>query len=443
MPDTSPNRQTASDALKAMENGTLTSRELVDACLEQSDARDEAVGAWIHLDPDLARRAADAADAKRAAGETLGPLHGLPIGLKDILDTSDMPTANGSRLHAGRRPATDSTVAHLLRKAGAVIMGKTVTTEFALSAPGKTKNPHDPTRTPGGSSSGSAASVADFQVPLSIGSQTGGSMIRPASFCGIYGYKPTFGCISRAGMSPLARPLDHPGIYARSLEDIARVGDVLMQPDPADFDMRAHPNGNLVAAVKAGAPTEAPRIAFVKGPMWTAAEPYMEDLFAGVVDTLGSSAKEIEMTGIFDQALDCHVTVMMANIIVNLGDYIRDTPELLHPETLRRTKDSFDISSEDYIKAIEFGDTIAAAVNQMFNNWDVIITPAAPGEAPLGLESTGNAIFQKLWTLLGTPTVTLPKLTGPNGMPIGVQVIGRVGHDADLFRNALWIEGAL
>lgn len=443
MPDQSPNRQTASDALKAMENGALTSRQLVDACLEQAAARDEDVGAWIHLDADLARRAADAADTQRAAGEKLGPLHGLPVGLKDILDTADMPTENGSRLHAGRRPATDSTVAHLLRKAGAVIMGKTVTTEFALSAPGKTKNPHDPTRTPGGSSSGSAASVADFQVPLSIGSQTGGSMIRPASFCGIHGYKPTFGCISRAGMSPLARPLDHPGIYARSLEDIARIGDVLMQHDPADFDMRGHPNAHLMDAIKAGAPEKAPRIAFVKGPMWAAAEPYMDELFADVVKTLGGTAQEIEMTGIFDQALDCHVTVMMANIITNLGDYIREHPDKLHPETLRRTKDSFDIKAEDYIKAIEFRDTIAAAVDHIFDHWDVIITPAAPGEAPVGLESTGNAIFQKLWTLVGTPSLTLPMLKGPNGMPIGVQVHGRVGGDADLFRNALWIEAAL
>ncbi len=426
-----------------MENGALTSRELVDACLAQTTARDDAVGAWIHLDADLARRGADAADAKRAAGDALGPLHGLPIGLKDILDTSDMPTANGSRLHEGRRPVTDSTVAHLLRKAGAVIMGKTVTTEFALSAPGKTKNPHDPTRTPGGSSSGSAASVADYQVPLSIGSQTGGSMIRPASFCGIHGYKPTFGCISRAGMSPLARPLDHPGIYARSLEDVARVGDVLMQSDPADFDMRGHPNAHLLDAIKAGAPKSAPRIAFVKGPMWVAAEPYMDEMFKGVVDTLGETAQEIEMTGVFDQALDCHVTVMMANIIANLGDYIREHPDQLHPETLRRTKDSFSILAEDYIKAIEFRDTIAAAIDHVFEKWDVIITPAAPGEAPVGLDSTGNAIFQKLWTLVGTPTVTLPKLTGPNGMPIGVQVIGRVGHDADLFRNALWLESAL
>jgi Asp-tRNA(Asn)/Glu-tRNA(Gln) amidotransferase A subunit family amidase len=207
--------------------------------------------------------------------------------------------------------------------------------------------------------------------------------------------------------------------------------------------MRGHPHANLMDAIKAGVPETAPRIAFVKGPMWQAAEPYMDDLFADVVERLGDTAQEIEMTGIFDQALDCHATVMMANVIANLGDVIRESPEKLHPETLRRTKDSFEILAEDYIKAIEFRDTIAAAVDRIFDNWDVIITPAAPGEAPLGLESTGNAIFQKLWTLVGTPSVTLPKLTGPNGMPIGVQVHGRVGHDGDLLRNAMWIEGTL
>lgn len=443
MPDLPPNEQTASNALAAMHKGDMTSRDLVDACLARVHDRDDAVAAWAYLDPDQARRSADAADATRRAGNAVGPLHGLPIGLKDILDTRDMPTENGSKLCVGRRPATDSTVAHLLRKAGAIIMGKTVTTEFAMSAPGKTKNPHDPNRTPGGSSSGSATGVADFQVPLAIGSQTGGSMIRPASFCGIHGYKPTFGTISRAGMSPLARPLDHPGIYARSLEDIARVGDVLMQHDPADLDMRPAPNAGLMGAISSGAPANAPRIAFVKGPMWVAAEPYMDDLFQDVVARLGDTGQEIEMTGIFDQALDCHTTIMMANVIANLGDYVRESPDLLHPETIRRTKDSFDILASDYVKAIEFRDAIAAAVDHLFDHWDVIITPAAPGEAPVGLESTGNAIFQKLWTMVGTPTVTLPKLTGPNGMPIGVQVIGRTGHDADLFRNALWIEGTL
>ena len=440
---TKANELTASEAQAAIRAGDLKSRQLIDDCLDQAQQRDDDVGAWIYLNPEMARAAADEADRIISAGEAIGPLHGIPVGLKDIIDTKDMPTEQGSDLFKGRRPVTDSTMTRLLRDAGAIIMGKTVTTEYALTAAGKTRNPHNPDHTPGGSSSGSAAAVADQQIPLSIGSQTGGSMIRPASFCGVHGFKPTFGTISRAGMHPLARPLDHPGIYARSLEDIALMGDVLMSKDPLDLDMRGHPKANLVEAVSKGAVETPPRIAFVKGPMWEAAEPYMDALFKDIVTKLGSTAREVEMAGIFDDALDCHSTIMLANIVANLGDYIRDTPDKVHKETIRRVAQGNGIVAEDYVKAIEFSDTVDAAVDHMFEHCDVIITPAAPGEAPKHVEGTGNAIFQKLWTLTGVPTLTLPKLQGPNGLPIGIQVIGRFGQDAALFRNAMWIENAL
>lgn len=437
---TRPNELTASDALAAIGAGKLSSRALADACLARIDERDDAVGAWIHLDPEQVRAGADALDGD---GGTKGPLHGVPVGLKDIIDTKDMPTENGSAFFAGRRPVADSTIARLLRDAGALIMGKTVTTEFALSGAGKTRNPHDPNRTPGGSSSGSAAAVADYQVPVAVGSQTGGSMIRPGSFCGIYAYKPSYGTISRAGMFALSRVLDHPGIYARALADIALVGDVLMVKDPLDLDMRGHPSAKLADAVGKGPVQNPPRVAFVKGPMWQAAEPYMNDLFKGVMEKLGGAAREVEMTGVFDTALECHWTVMMAQAVANVGEIVRSHPDLLKPETVRRVTTGFGISAEDYIHAIEYSDAVKAAVDRMFENADVIITAGAPGEAPLGLESTGDAIFQKIWTLTGVPTVSLPKLKGPNGMPIGVQAIGRRGYDADLFRNALWLDSAL
>lgn len=438
---TSANLLTASDALQALRAGELTSRDLVDACIQQAELREDDVGAWIYLNPCLAREQADACDEAKAAGRDLGPLHGIPVGLKDIIDTADMPTQNGSDLFEGRRPVTDSTIARLLRDAGAVVMGKTVTTEFALTASGKTRNPHNPAHTPGGSSSGSAAAVADFQVPLSVGTQTGGSMLRPASFCGVYGFKPTFGSISRAGMFTLARPLDHPGIYARSLEDIARTGDVLMVKDPADLDMRGHLKSNLLETF--GAPAETPpRIAFVKGPMWADAEPYMNDLFAGVMDSLKGHAQEVELAGVFDDALDCQSTVMMANVRANIGDYCDNHPDKVRDETRRRNAQGEGITAEAYVRAIEFRDTIAAALDKLFDSYDVLITAAAPGEAPAGLENTGNAVFQKLFTLTGVPTVSLPKLKGPTGLPIGLQVVGRHGHDAELLRHAHWIEDA-
>ncbi|MEX0694107.1 MAG: amidase [Rhodospirillales bacterium] len=439
---TSSNTLTTSAALAAMQAGNLTSRQLVEASLARCAERDNDVGAWIYLNPELALAQADASDQARADGKTLGPLHGIPVGLKDIIDTADMPTANGSELFAGRRPVADSAIARLLRDAGAIIMGKTVTTEFALSAAGKTRNPHNPEHTPGGSSSGSAAAVADFQVPLSVGTQTGGSMIRPASFCGIIGFKPTFGSISRAGMFPLARPLDQPGIYARSIEDIARAGDVLMAKDPADLDMRGHMKPVLVEALSkpAGAP---PRIAFVKGPMWEFAEPYMDALFDDVMDKLGSHARHLELAGVFEDALDCQATVMMANVVANIGDYCRNNADKVQPETIRRARQGYDILAEDYVKAIEFRDTLRVAADRIFDHYDVLITAGAPGEAPKDLGNTGNAVFQKVWTLTGMPTLTLPKLQGPNGLPIGLQVIGRFAHDSDLLRHAAWIEDAL
>ncbi len=436
---TSPNFLTATEAAKAIRAGDLTSRDLIDACIARAEERADDVGAWTYLNPCLAREQADNCDQARAEGHDLGPLHGIPVGLKDIIDTADMPTENGSALFEGRRPVADSTIARLLRAAGAVIMGKTVTTEFALSAPGKTKNPHNPAHTPGGSSSGSAAGVADHQVPLAVGTQTGGSMIRPASYCGIHGFKPTFGSISRAGMFPLARPLDHPGVYARSLNDIALIGDVLMVKDPADLDMRGHPRSKLIDALSAPA-GDPPSIAFVRGPMWKQAESYLEDVMQGALSQLDGYVQDVEMTGVFDKALECQETVMMANALANIGDYCRDHPDKVRDETKRRAKSGEGIAADDYVKAIEFRDTIGAALDRMFDGYDVLITAGATGEAPEGLGSTGNAAFQKMWTLLGVPTVTLPLLKGPAGLPIGLQVVGRYGHDGDLLRHARWIE---
>ncbi|MDA0998202.1 MAG: amidase [Proteobacteria bacterium] len=434
------NELTAAAAAAALRDGSLSSEGLVQACLARVAARDDAVGAWTFLDPDLVLKQARAADRAAERGQWLGPLHGIPVGLKDIIDTADMPTEHGSKLFAGRRPATDSAIAALLRQSGAVIMGKTVTTEYALTGAGKTKNPHDPTRTPGGSSSGSAAGVADFQVPLAIGTQTGGSMIRPASFCGVHGYKPTFGSISRAGLFPLARPLDTPGVYGRSLDDLALCADALMQPAGGDFDLRAEPFADLAGALAKPRLTAPPRIAFVKGPMWKAAEPYMDALFADFTAKLGNACREVEMTGIFERALECHSTVMMPNLIASIGDYIKNSPDLVMDETKRRVAEAAGILAQDYVAAYEFKDSLAAAVQRMFEHADILITAGAPGEAPVGLAGTGNAIFQKLWTLVGVPTLTLPLLQGPNGMPIGVQVIGRHGGDADLFQAARWLE---
>ena len=416
----------------------MTAEELTRACLDRIAAREGVVGAWAFLDGDLALRQARDLDAWQRADNTLGPLHGVPVGVKDIFDTADLPTECGSALHAGRRPLADSAVAALLRRAGAVILGKTVTTEFALSAPGKTVNPLDPTRTPGGSSSGSAAAVADHMAPLAVATQTGGSTIRPASFCGIFGMKPTFGTISRRGMAIMARPLDTVGLYARTIEDLALMGDALMAGDPGDWDMLAEPGRGLLKGLKK-ALKKPPRLAFVRTPAWKDAEPDMARAFEGFIAGLGKRVREVALEGVFADIVHTHLTVMNANIAATLGEVLEKTPEKLQAETQRRTKVGLAVTGADYVRALAMAEAQAAALDGLFEHYDAILTPAAPGEAPKGLTSTGKAVFNGMWTLLGVPAVTVPLLKGQGGMPIGVQVVGRRGDDAGTLRSARWL----
>ena len=432
------NTWTASQMADAINQGDVSAEEVTRSCIERISEREDIVKAWAFWDPDLALKQARACDEHRAAGNPLDLLHGVPVGLKDIIDTADMPTESGSDHLKGRRPSRDATSTALLRAAGAIILGKTVTTEFAMTGQRGTHNPHDTARTPGGSSSGSGAGVADFMVPLALGSQTGGSMLRPASFCGVHGYKPTYGSISRHGVFILARALDHLGIYARSLKDVAMAGDVLMVRDPRDFDMRAHPNAGLLKAL-AGTDDSPLRLAFIKGPPWAFAEPYMDELFGAYIDGLGD-IPEVTLGGIFDGALEAQAIVMNANAWMNLREYVDNHEDQLQVETVRRIVAGRDILAADYIAARELTDSLIAALDGLFEHYDALITAAAPGEAPVGLESTGNAAFQRIWTLTGLPTMSLPLLKGPNGMPIGVQVIGKRGRDADLMRAVRWVE---
>jgi Asp-tRNA(Asn)/Glu-tRNA(Gln) amidotransferase A subunit family amidase len=418
--------------------GECSAEELTQSCLDRIKEREAAVGAWIYLDPELALAQARALDAKKKSGVALGPLHGLPVGLKDIFDTADMPTECGSAYYEGRRPIEDSTVASLLRRAGAVILGKTVTTEWALSAPGKTANPHDPSRTPGGSSSGSAAAVADQMVPLAIGTQTGGSMIRPASFCGVFGYKPTYGSISRRGVSMLARRLDTIGVYGREVEDLALIADALMVHDPEDWDILAEPGQDLSGAV-ANEPPDTVRFAFVRTPVWEEAEPDMAEALEGFIAGLGDLAQDVTLEGLFDTILPTHRTVMHANLAAFLGEAAEKAPDKMRPETLERVEIGKSILAADYIHALGLAEAQGQALDGLFDHYDAILTPAATGEAPKGLGFTGKPVFNGMWTLLGVPAVSVPMLSGVNGMPIGVQVIGRRGADAQLLRSAKWL----
>ena len=426
-------RLTAAEALARMNAGDLTSRDYVQACLDRIAEREETVQAWAFIDPELALRQADAADARRADG-TAGPLNGIPVGIKDIIDTADQPTENGSKLCAGRRPDTDATLVRLLREAGAVIMGKCVTTEFALSAPGKTRNPHDPECTPGGSSSGSAASVGDYMVPLAIGSQTGGSMLRPASFNGVYGMKPTFGTISRAGMSPLSRRLDHPGIFARSPEDLALAAGVLMARDPGDRDMRGH-----ARLGEADPLTAAPRLAFVRGPVWRKGEPDMQRAIEAFARTHGEVITERELPPIFETAAETQGVIMNGAVGESLGPYYERDRDGLDPITAERVERGQGVTARAYLEAIELAEDMQDALAEFFKDFDAVVTPAAAGQAPRDLRRTGDAAFNGYWTLMGAPAVSVPLLKGEDGLPIGVQVVCPWGEDARLLRICRWI----
>lgn len=421
-----------------MEAGDFSAEELTQSCLERIAEREDAVGAWIYLDQDLALAQARTLDGLKKAGEPLGPLHGLPVGLKDIFDTADMPTECGSAFYEGRRPIGDSAVASLLRRSGAVILGKTVTTEWALSAPGKTANPHDPARTPGGSSSGSAAAVADHMVPLAIGTQTGGSMIRPASYCGVFAFKPTYGSISRRGVSMLARRLDTVGVFGRTVEDLALIADALMVHDPEDWDMLAGPGRDLSGALAKGVPDRV-HFAFVRTPVWQEAEPDMAAAMEDFIKGLGEFAHEVELEGLFDDILATHRTVMDANLAAFLGEAAEKAPEKMRPETRERVEIGKTVLAADYIRALGLAEAQAHALDGLFDHYDAILTPAATGQAPEGLGFTGKHAFNGMWTLLGAPAVSVPLLAGADAMPMGVQVVGRRGADAQVLGAAKWL----
>lgn len=416
----------AVNALDMMEKGEFTSEEYVMAFLDHIKKREPKVGAWIFLDNEIALKQARLAD-KRWKEKKPGKLNGLPIGIKDIIDTKDMPTENGSLIHKNRRPSKDAHLVKLLRDAGAIIMGKCVTTEFALSAPGKTRNPLDLECTPGGSSSGSAAAVADFMVPLAIGSQTGGSVLRPASFTGIYGLKPTFGTISRHGMSPISQRLDHPGIYANSPNDIKLVASVILSYDKNDLDM-----DNNYEFKNESQQIQNQNFAFVKGPAWDSGENDMQHKIQQFVNKSDLNIKTLDLGAEFEEATQCHEIIMNGSISRSLLSYYETNKSKLHPFTIKRIEAGITVTANEYIDAIEKAKKMKQSLGNIFKKFDAIITPAAPGQAPRDLMNTGNAIFNGYWTMLGVPAISLPLLKGKDDLPIGVQIISSWNKEAEL-----------
>lgn len=427
-------RQLAAD----IADGRVTALEVTEACLTRIAADEPRVLAWAHLDPDHARHQAQALDDRKRAGLPVGPLHGLPVGLKDIIDTTDFPTERGSAVHAGRRPIEDAWIVSRLRAAGAVVLGKTVTTEFACFTPGPTRNPHDPARTPGGSSSGSAAAVAVGMVPLAVGSQTNGSVIRPASFCGVYGFKPSFGLIPRQGVLATSATLDHLGVFARDLEDAALLAHALIGFEPRDPATRPLPAPDL-AKVAAQTPPVTPRLAFVKGPTWDEAEPATRGAFAELAELLGPQLAEVELPIAFDSTVAVHRRIWTAELAFHLDAEHRRARERLSGRLLELIDEGLATKAPEYQQALAQRRALQAGLEPLFAEFDAIATPAAPGEAPLGLAATGSPAFCTLWSLTGAPAVSLPILQGPNGLPVGCQLVSALGDDARLLRTAHWL----
>lgn len=412
-------------------DGSLTASELLESCIERIDARESDVAAFMHLDFDAARETARQRDNESPRG----PLHGVPFGVKDIFDTSTMPTGYGTQIHAGHQPQRDAWVVTALQHAGAVLVGKTVATEFGILVPGKTRNPLDLSRTPGGSSSGSAAAVADGMLPVSIGSQTTGSTIRPASFCGVYGMKPSAGLIDRTGMLLHSQTLDAVGFFGRDADDLLAMYDVLARPHPTQTGTRA--DSDLWRSGSA-----APRFAFVRTEIFDELEPGIGDVLLRGADRLSDAGAAIE---------ERELPVSLEAIVAAQG-VIADVEAA---ECLGAEYDNHKAQLSDYlITVIERGratprETFEEALAvcrhvfwtfaSLYDGIDAVLTPAAPGEAPEGIHATGSPAYGRLWTFVGVPALSVPGLTGPAGMPVGMQLTARHGDDYRAIAAARWV----
>jgi Asp-tRNA(Asn)/Glu-tRNA(Gln) amidotransferase A subunit family amidase len=354
-----------------------------------------------------------------------------------------MPTENGTVLHQGRMTRADAKVVAMLRAAGAVILGKTVTTECAYYSPGKTRNPWNPEHTPGGSSSGSAAAVAAQMVPLALGSQTNGSVIRPASFCGVYGFKPTHGLIPRTGILKLSRTLDHVGLFSRTLEDLALFAEELVGYDEDDPDSR--PRGRMpFTRILEEEPPIPPLLGFVKTPHWERVTPEAKEAFGELIATLGDRVEEIDLIASAADAWEWQKTIMEAEMAANLEREWQIGRDKLSPQLRSLMERGRETKAIDYQRALAGIPRIVESFDELFTErYDAILTPAAPGSAPKGLGSTGDPTFCTLWTLCGMPAVTLPLMQDSAGLPIGVQLVGRKNFDARLLRTARWLAARL
>jgi Asp-tRNA(Asn)/Glu-tRNA(Gln) amidotransferase A subunit family amidase len=403
--------------------GETTCEAVTRDCIARISAREDVVNAWVNFDQKLALDQARALDR----GPRRGPLHGVPIGVKDTIDTFDMPTEMGSPIYRGHRPRSDASCVALLRRAGAIVLGKTATCEFAGSAPPTTTNPHNAAHTPGGSSSGSAAAVADYMVPAALGTQTGGSILRPSSFCGVFGYKPTYNTINTMGTWPAAGSIDTIGWLARSIDDVEMLMAVLRMQEPQPPRQ----------------PDSPPRIGVWRTDLWNTAQPETRTAVEDAATRLANAGAAVRDFDLPDAFNGLHVVARSA-----IGFYERaacmafvwdNKREMLSPQMRRYIENGHKISRDEYVAGLRRLDQCRGLLSEVFGKFDVLLVPCVPGEAPKGLEATGDPNMQAIWTALHTPTMTLPTHRGPSNLPVGIQLVGQRYEDDRLFACARWV----
>ncbi|MBM3485709.1 MAG: amidase [Alphaproteobacteria bacterium] len=420
------NNLAAHEIVRGIEAGAFTAEAVTRACLERIAAREKTVKAWAFLDRDHALAQAWALDSEPVRG----PLHGVPVGVKDVIDTADMPTQMGSPIYDDHRPGADASCVALMRAAGAVILGKTITCEFAGSTANVTTNPIDPARTPGGSSSGTAAAIADHMVTIGFGTQTGGSVLRPSSFCGIVGYKPSYNAVNRAGLKFAAESLDTIGLMTRTVADADAMGAVLT---------------GRATVVGKGAP-DRPRIGLCRTYLWPTAEPATVSAIEDAARRLaaaGAQLTEVALPDRFDRlgaARDVLNDYERAHAMAYEWNSHRDR---LSPGLRRAIENGYAMDLARYAEAQRLAADCRGRLGPVFDGCDVLLAPCVPGEAPVGLASTGDPKMQGLWTILHVPTITLPTHKGPNGMPVGIQLVGAPGADTLLLAVADWVMSRL
>ena len=417
----------ATAAARKLATREITAVSLLEDCLEHIAERQAMVHAWTFVDAAAAMRRARMLDSQVSTGL----LHGLPIAVKDLFDTFDMPTCYGSPIYANHRPPWDAASVALARAAGAIVVGKTVTTEFATFHPGPTRNPRNLQHTPGGSSSGSAAAVADCQVPLAFGSQTAGSMVRPAAFCGVVGYKPTFGLITRVGVKMTSDTLDTIGVFARTVPDVALFAAALT---------------GRRELLSEGPATDIPRIGMCRTHEWNHAQPETVSVFedAGArLRAAGASVRDVTLPLPFAGLVQAQTTIMVCEVALSLTH-----ENLLHRKDLsgdmtKMIDAGLAVSPQQYDAARSLTRSCRAMLPEIFDTFDVLVAPSAVGEAPAGIAATGDPLFNRMWTLLQVPVVHVPVARGPHGLPVGVSVVGDVGADRATLRAAEWIHARL